>query len=253
MATLYLDTPEGVDLHREIAGPGGRSAAAILDVLILATLWFSLLVALSAAASVDLLGASGFALGLVVGGGIMFVVLYPAVSALLLDGRTLGKLALGLRVVGDEGYPAEPVQHLLRSLLWPIELALWIPAPIGLVAIATTPRRQRLGDLVAGTVVVREPRLAAIDRVEPFGDRTWSGLPEHTLALSAAVVEPLDSEDVELLRALLARRRLPPEVRRRLFVETARHYSVRLGLGPFDDARVFLRELYLFLRERRRT
>jgi uncharacterized RDD family membrane protein YckC len=251
MATLFLDTPEGVDLHREIAGPGGRAAAAILDVLILFAAWASLLMLAAAAASVDVFGASGFVLGLMLGGAIVFVVVYPAVCSIALQGRTFGKVALGLRVVGDEGYPAEPVQHVLRALLWPLELALWLPIPLGLVLIGTTPRRQRLGDLVAGTIVVRETRGSDADTTEPFEGQTWSGLEQHTLALSAAVVEPLDSADVDFLRSLLTRKALAGDVRRRLFVETARHYAERLGLGDVGDARVFLRELYLFLRERR--
>jgi hypothetical protein len=138
---------------------------------------------------------------------------------------------------------------VLRALIWPVDVILSFPLPIGLYIIAFTPRRQRLGDIVAGTVVVRsEPR---VERREPWPGELWSTLPERTLALSPLALARLDARDVELLRELVTRPSLQTEERRRLFVEVARHYAQRLELGPFVDARIVLRELYLFAREHR--
>lgn len=248
MATLVLETPEGVDLYRDIAGPGSRSAAALLDLLAFLAVYLTLL--LLVLLLFEQQGLSGVVIGLLSGGALLFLCAYPAVCGILFEGRTLGKFLMGLRVVGDEGYPAEPAQHILRSLLWPLELALWIPVPLGLILIATTERRQRLGDMIAGTIVVQEE--SAARESEPFRGETWSGLKVRTLELSATRVADLDRRDFELLRSLLMRRGLEREAQRKLFVRTARHFDERLGLGGFRDARVFLKELYLFLRERRR-
>lgn len=251
MATLELQTPEGVDLRRQIAGPGSRSAAALIDLALLVAVWFAAVLVLTTAASVDIFGVSGVLLAMLLAGSLLLLFAYPAVVSILWEGQTVGKRALGLRVVGDEGYPAEPVQHVLRSLLWVVELLVIPLFPIGLVLIALMPNRQRLGDLVAGTIVVREESRWTPDGGEPFAKETWSGLAQHRLELSAAVVADLDSSDVDLLRAVLVRRRLDSGARRRLFEETARVYARRLGLGEVKSAPAFLKELYLFLRERR--
>jgi hypothetical protein len=60
-----------------------------------------------------------------------------------------------------------------------------------------------------------------------------------------------DGADLEFLRDLWTREGISHEERRRLFVAAARDYAQRLGLREFDDARVVLKELFLFLREAR--
>ncbi len=245
MTTLVLETPEGVDLSREIAGPGSRSAASILDVLVISVAYLMLFLMAFLAKQQ---GISGIPLGFMQGAGILIIIAYPAVCGIFFDGRTLGKFLMGLRVVGDGGYPAGPLQHVLRSIFWPIELVLWIPLPLGLILIGITNRHQRLGDLIAGTVVVRDGR-PALER-EPFPSQSWSKLTRHSLDLSASRVADLDRRDYDLLRSLLSRRGMDYTANRRLYVRTAKHYNERLGLGGFQDARIFLQELFLFLRER---
>ena len=245
MTMLVLETPEGVDLSREIAGPGSRSAAAVIDLVALVSAYFVLLL-LSLLAESN--GFSGVPSGVLQGGVLLIPTVYPGLCGVLFNGQTLGKKLLGLRVVGDGGYPADALQHILRGLFWLIELALWIPMPLGLVLIGITRRHQRLGDMIAGTVVVREPRLLA-DR-EPFRGESWSGLARRSLDLSSALVAELDRRDYELLRTLLLRTEIKQDSRRKLLVRAARHYNQRLRLAGFQDARVFLKELYLFLRER---
>ncbi|MFT7664722.1 MAG: putative RDD family membrane protein YckC, partial [Planctomycetota bacterium] len=228
MTMLVLETPEGVDLSREIAGPGSRSAAAILDVIVLAA---GYLVLLLLALLAESNGLSGIPSGVLQGGTVLIPCLYPGICGILFDGQTFGKKLMGLRVVGDGGYPADALQHILRSLLWPIELALWIPMPLGLILIGITERRQRLGDMIAGTVVVREPRL--LEDREPFRGESWSRLARRSLDLSASRVAVLERPDYELLRTLLMRTGMQHEARRKLMVRTARYYDQRLELGGF--------------------
>ena len=245
MTTLALETPEGVDLSREIAGPGSRAAASVLDLTALA-LGYTLLVLLSL-----FMAQQGFGqvpLSFLQGALILIVISYPPVCGVVFDGRTLGKHLLGLRVVGDGGYPASPLQHLLRSIFWPLELALLVPVPLGLILIGITNRHQRIGDLIAGTVVVRDQSFKA--EREPYRSQSWSKLPRHSLDLSASRVAELDRRDYDLLRSLLARRGMEYDANRRLYIRVAKHYDERLKLGGFQDARIFLMELFLFLRER---
>ena len=245
MTTLVLETPEGVDLSREIAGPGSRSAACVIDVAVVIVGYLMLALVSFLAAQ---FGISNLPGAFVQGSIILIPIAYPAAAGIFFDGRTVGKFLMGLRVVGDGGYPAGPLQHLMRSIFWPIEIVISIPLPIGLILIGITYRHQRIGDLIAGTVVVRDGR-PALDH-EPYQSQTWSKLPRRSLDLSASRVAELDRRDYDLIRSLLARRKMDYTANRRLYVRVAKHYCERLNLGNFQDSRIFLMELFLFLRER---
>lgn len=249
MATLTLITPEAVPLRYELAGAGSRFAAGLLDLLLFAAGYLSATLVVVAAAQLDPTGLSQLARGVLGGGFLAGLAVYPLVFGLLGGGRTPAKRALGLVVKSHDGFPAAAGQVVLRSLLWPLDALLLVPLPIGLLVIAATRGRQRLGDFAAGTVVVREERGWA--RTEPFPKETWSALERRELDLAPGLSARFGDEDLELLRDLWTRVGLDAERRRRLFVRTARHYARRLGLARFDDARVVLKELYLFLREAR--
>jgi len=158
-------------------------------------------------------------------------------------------------VVDEQGFPASPTQHILRGLFWPLEaVILMVPVPLGVVIIAATPRRQRLGDMVAGTVVLRDPERRQTG--EPYRRDSWSGLPSRRLALVPAHAARFDGTDLDYLRELLGRASMDRRARGRLLVESARHYAQRLDLDPGQSlgpqqALALLRELFLYLREMR--
>ena len=252
MPHIQVHTPEGVTLNREIAGSGSRVLAALVDLVLVVLGLVSALLGLDMETTADPSGLSSFILSLVVGGAVLFYVGYFALCHILWNGRTPGKALLELRVTSNDGYPASTAQHLLRALILPIDsifVCFPVPLPLGLAIVAMSGKRQRLGDLVAGTVVLQE-RKPDPGR-EPWMGTTWSELPERTLALDPGMAARLTEEDVEFLRDLVTRRGMAPPDRRKLFVATARHYVQRLGLGAFQDARVVLRELYLFARQSR--
>jgi len=126
-------------------------------------------------------------------GYVLVLVGYPTAFETLSRGRTLGKLALGLRVVGDDGGPERFRQALVRALSGAVEC--WALAGVpALIASLLSSRGKRLGDMFAGTFVVREraPRAAVLPGpgVDPVlagwaGALDLSGLPEE-LAASAA-------------------------------------------------------------------
>jgi len=253
MATLRVETTEGISLSHEIAGAGSRAAAGILDLALWGMLFLFLVLLATSATMVDPSGLSQFVLGLLLGGALLSLVLYQFVFGLVLGGATPGKQALGLRVCDLQGSPATIPQHFLRSLFYPVELFLPIPAPIGFLLIAATPRSQRLGDLVAGTIVLREP--PAQGEEEPLRRESWSELAERRFTLTPALIGRLTGEDQRYLRRLLARRGLEHEAKARLYLRAARHYAALLDLELVDgspaEAMQLLREAYLYLRESR--
>ena len=145
-------TGEGVAVELPIAGVPSRAASGIIDLLVAAVL----LVAGSIAAGAVFSGTSD-AVGrtvvilLVVG----VTVGIPTVVETVTRGRTLGKLALGLRVVRDDGGPITARHALTRALVgWP---EIYLLAGAGaMVASLVSPRAKRLGDMAAGTYVVSQ-------------------------------------------------------------------------------------------------
>ncbi len=254
MTDLLIETSEGLTLRHEIAGGGARTAAALVDLSIYVVglvLAGALVFGLSVA---DPTGLSRFVAGLLVGGVLGLLVLYHAGFGLLLDGRTPGKLLLGLRVVDVHGYPARGTSHVLRALFFVPEAILFVPLPLGLVLYSVSARHQRLGDLVAGTLVVRETR--PHETADPYPNTRWNALTRRRLALTPATAARLSLEDLTFLRRLLGASEVASSARVALVRDAVRHYGRRLELAvphepDEEEGREILRELYVFLRDAR--
>jgi uncharacterized RDD family membrane protein YckC len=151
--TLTLvETPEGIALRLRCAGLFPRAAAWAVDFAIRIGVVWALGIGLA------LLGATGMGLYLLV----LFVVFwgYPVLFEVLRDGQTLGKRALGLRVVAASGAPVSWIASIVRNLMRTVDM-LPLCYGFGACAALVDPRSRRLGDLVAGTLVVHaEPRRA---------------------------------------------------------------------------------------------
>ena len=144
-----VTTPEGVALRLPVAGPVPRALAWALDAVIrMAMLSVS-------SGLLRLLGTSGMGLYFV----LMFLLLwsYPIVCEVLFDGQTPGKRALELRVVAADGAPVGWMASCVRNVLRTVDM-LPVGYAAGLVTSLADPWGRRLGDLVAGTLVVHAPR-----------------------------------------------------------------------------------------------
>jgi len=147
---LAIETAEQVTLSLPIAGLFNRSLACLIDHLIL--LAIVILIALINAA-LPLLETLGNVLAIILGAS--FYGAYFLGCEFYMQGQTPGKRAIRLRVVDHHGQPATPTQILIRNLIRPADLLLTLLG-IELFFIFWTPRNLRLGDIAAGTIVVRE-------------------------------------------------------------------------------------------------
>ena len=149
-----LVTGEAVALDLRTAALPSRMVAGLVDGLAQLVL-LAVVGGIATAVSVDVSSAAAAALGIVV--LVLVLVVYPVAFETLLRGRTPGKAAMGLRVVRDDGGPIGFRQALVRGLAGAF---LERPGPsLFLLAIATmllNDRNKRLGDLLAGTVVLQE-------------------------------------------------------------------------------------------------
>ncbi len=187
-------TGEAVTLDQRTARLPSRTLALLIDLCVQVPLLIAaLLLAGWAASGLD--EAAGAALLLTATVGTL--VGYPLLVEVLSHGRSLGKLALGLRVVRDDGGPARFRHSLVRALF--LVLELWVSSgAIGLIASLLSAKCKRLGDQFAGTVVVNERVTRAatmpVAPVVPQGLESWaatldlSRLPDALASQAASVL-----------------------------------------------------------------
>lgn len=138
-------TPEGVALHLPVAGPVPRALAWLVDFAIRMAVLFALSMVLG------LLGGAGAGAMAVV--AFLLYWFYPVVCEVMFDGRSPGKRALGLRVVAADGAPIGWRASFARNLLRVVDM-LPFGYALGLVSCLADPAARRLGDMVAGSLVV---------------------------------------------------------------------------------------------------
>jgi len=145
-------TGEAVELDLRAATFASRSVSGAIDLLVQAVALILLLtIGAQLVDGLDAAASAALALTLVV----MVLVGLPVALESVTRGRTLGKLALGLRTVRDDGGPIRFRHALIRALVGFVEIFLLFGAP-ALISSLASPTGKRLGDLVAGTYVVRE-------------------------------------------------------------------------------------------------
>lgn len=161
---LTVETPENIELRLPLAGFGPRFLALIVDSL-LQGIVFVLVVILAAVAAVlsapaDESGAMLVMLIVVLAGVALTLLGYFVIFEVVWNGQTPGKRLTGIRVVKRGGLPLTFTDSMLRNL---VRLVDYFPSYglIGLVSYFATRNQQRLGDLVADTVVIREFRHGA--------------------------------------------------------------------------------------------
>ncbi len=216
---LDVETPEHVALAYELAGIGSRGLAALIDTAILGV------VALAVVLAVGLLPVHGW-LTRVAAVVAQFALVwgYFTLFEAYRDGQTPGKRMVGVRVVYDTGHPVDLAGAAIRNLLRIVD---FLPPPYftGIVLVAFHPRAKRVGDLVAGTIVVRDrPEEAApVSTPGPLEDAT--GLPELA-----------DEEWALLTRFHQRGLEVEPEIRTRLAQGVAERLAGHLPPGGDAEA-----------------
>lgn len=155
-------TGEAVVLDLPCARFPTRILAFLIDMLTQAAIFTVVAFLVGLGAVTNVLDQAS-ATAVILTGFVLVIVGYPATFESLSRGRTLGKLALGLRVVADDGGPERFRQAFVRALAGAVEC--WITAGVpALITSMISGRGKRLGDIFAGTFVVRErtPRPAAL-------------------------------------------------------------------------------------------
>lgn len=230
-ATHTVLTPEYVEFNFVVAGLLSRLLALIIDTVVanLISSVLLLLVMLVAALLSTVIGSSGLEFGLALYFVVSFLVQYGYMLVLeaLWSGQTVGKRVMGLRVVQDTGVRVTLQHSLLRNLGRLVD-NLPIFYLVGGVAALFSENHQRLGDILAGTIVVRERRLKIPAQLErPDGDVTLLSDADFRARVAKLTAE----EEALLFSAAIRREELGMEARLNLFATLARRLEDQLGFS----------------------
>lgn len=228
MGDIYaLETPESVSVGLPVAGVGSRFVAALLDVLILLAVLIAFGIVIAVSTAILGAGTIGGYIALALGTLVTSVVFfgYFVFFEIAWNGQTPGKRATGLRVIMASGYPVTPFAVLVRNVLRLVDALPGFYAlgfyTVGIVTMLVDKRSRRLGDLAAGTMVIKEGREGGLSSLSapsipvgtPLGRGLWGdesnesvGTANTARQLAGAEVSLLTREDEALIRGFLARR-----------------------------------------------
>jgi uncharacterized RDD family membrane protein YckC len=248
---LTVETPEQIGIDFELAGLGSRLLAALIDLLcMLLFLFVAVAISVSGMGEPDSWKKIGenaashrpWTQGLSAAATILlllsvFVVQwgYYIICEMTMGGASPGKRSLGLRVIRDNGLPIGFSQSMLRNLVRIVDFLPW-GYGVGLVAVFASRRSQRLGDLAAGTLVVK----MASERVQPLGVMP---VPASAPASPSANAALLPEEHDLVMRFIARRGHLLPEARQTLAGQIAEPIARRIGRPPGLDDEAWLDSL----------
>ncbi|HEX5733602.1 MAG TPA: RDD family protein [Blastocatellia bacterium] len=233
---LVIETPERVELHYILANVGNRFLAAAIDHLIQAgAMLITLLIAgaLSSWNLFDSMDTWTAAITVLV----IFVIIWGYFVAFetLWSGQTPGKRIMRLRVVREDGRPVRFFEVFIRNLLrFLVDLWPWPSYAIGVVSIIFSQRSKRVGDFVAGTVVVKErateaPSLNEIIRISEIEQQRVERAAPAPFTVDTRL---LSDSEIHAIETFLKRRfELAGANRTALAARIAYPIAIKLGIG----------------------
>ncbi|MCE5237445.1 RDD family protein [bacterium] len=254
---VTIETPEHIEVQYELAGIGSRALAGIFDFLLQGTLtvlvvwgliWLGLVLKLQ-----DMLGVVGAII--VASMGFLAFTVYYVTAEMLTGGQSPGKRIAGLRVIGVDGRPITFLQSALRNVIRAVDMMPFFYS-VGLVSVFASSRAQRLGDMVAGTIVVKERLYALPEQTAPLADETApQPLPPQVEARLRGSLHLLTAADVAAAERVVERRHeLQPPLRRQLVRQIGEALLAKMPHVPpadFPDQERFLEAVVRLWRERR--
>jgi uncharacterized RDD family membrane protein YckC len=234
-----IDTPELVALEFPLAGIGSRFIAILIDSLLQAAIvlaiFFGAMLFLPSLLKFEAASAKWF---------IAIVILVPfllqwgyfALFEAFWNGQTPGKRVAKIRVIQQSGRAITLFESLARNLVRIID---FLPTSyiVGVISIFVTSRHQRLGDLVAGTLVVHEGQLPAsstLGNTRLFTETApQAPVAPRAISLPADALSRLTTTDLQAIETFLERRLdMALDVRQSLAVRLAASTAARMNIQP---------------------
>jgi len=186
---IEIDTNQNVQINYVIASLGERILAALVDLAIISGLVFVLFILGDLLNSVESIGVLAILFSIP-------ILFYPFICEMTMDGQSFGKRWLKIKVIKRDGSKASIANYFLRFLLFPIDSFYFI----GVAVIFLNRKGQRLGDLAAGTTVVKVQQKVSLSDVVSTDTR-----PNRTISYPEVV--QLKDKDIRLIRDILNKRK----------------------------------------------
>ena len=228
-ASLEIRTPEGVSFTLPIASPATRAFAWMLDGFVIFGIMKAVSAALGALATativIPIIGDAvlDFASAVQILMGFLVSVFYGIFLEWVWRGQTVGKRVMRLQVVDERGLTLGFRQIVLRNLFRIVDILPTLFYFVGGVSCLLSARCQRLGDIAAGTLVIRRPKLEepAIDQILGGGLNSFTAYPH----LEARLRQKTSPAEAQLaLDALIRRDEMDAAHRLRVFAGLAEHF-----------------------------
>jgi uncharacterized RDD family membrane protein YckC len=236
---LTIETPELIPLEYPLAGVGSRFLALALDSLIQVIAGVVLVII---GMLIEIPGKPSHRKNVWLAAiGIIFFFLiqfgYFTFFESIWNGQTPGKRRFRLRVIKESGRPITVFESVIRNLMRTIDAFPGFYG-VGILSALLSKSNKRLGDYVAGTVVVHE---------QPLANKIQEDWAQKPVAFGVGYdVAQLAPDDFQLIEAFLGRRaQLAPQVRRKMAREVARRLAAKLKIADAEtpDAEPFLERL----------
>jgi len=220
---LAVLSPEKTIITYRLSGVGSRILAQLLDLMIIFAFdYVALNIMVIFVGIFDSLLAQVIAGFVVIAGLFLYFILFEG----LWNGQTLGKKAVGIRVRMADGLPISMGAALGRNLLRPADMFYLI----GVLAMFCTPRSQRIGDLVANTMVTHDRRAMPFFTPAPH----VAGI--HPLEAQVGELRGMTIEEYNALRRFADRfPELPTQIQNKLVREVYQPIAARRGLKPIAN------------------
>jgi uncharacterized RDD family membrane protein YckC len=226
---MGIETPEHVQLTYELAGFGSRFLAALMDQILQWAAFAILMIALAELAQLmpGVAGSNKVPLVALITGSTFIFLGYYVLFEMIWNGQTPGKRAAGIRVLRDDGTPITMTESLLRNTIRVIDF-LPVFYGVGMIFVLSSERNKRLGDIAAGTVVIKE-RLA---EELPLAPPTGIGQTEQMAVLVPLLARMTSREEAAVEQFMERRDELALDVRVRLASKLALMLEAKFEQRP---------------------
>jgi uncharacterized RDD family membrane protein YckC len=242
---LQIDTPEQITLELPLAGIGSRFLGMAIDTILQTVLYVAGIFAFAAVPNVGHLFAwIPASIGPALAIFFVFAVYwgYFAIFEIIWKGQTPGKRLVKIRVIKDSGRPINVYEAIGRNLMRAVDL-LPTMYGVGIICMMLNSQHRRVGDYVAGTVVVHDRRA---EEVRP----DWDSVPASTGSIPELTKATPD--DLVLIETYLQRRaNLDPTVRDTTAYQIVERITKKTGLqrGPMETLDEFLEKVASRIRD----
>ncbi|WDF76961.1 RDD family protein [Mucilaginibacter sp. AW1-7] len=193
MQTIRITTSQNIDIDYEVAGLGERIVAYLIDMAMFIVIFIAAMIVMS---MLNILNSEGALIGVLVIIYASLYVFYDLACEIAMNGQSVGKRIMKIKVISLDGARPRFSQYLLRWLFRIIDFFPGTMHLCGLISVAVSDKSQRVGDMVAGTTLIRTQARTKINNIA-FSPSADDYQPVFAAAAS------LNDKDIELINEVI--------------------------------------------------